>query len=401
MTMYKYKAISERGQVVTGTENAESEEEIVNILKNNRYYPIDVEPKVEIKDIDFFMPRVTKKDIAILCRQLSTMLGAGISVVNCLDILVKQTENKTLKKALSTVYQDVQKGQLLSASMKKHEKVFPILLTNMIEVGETSGNLDLLIERMASYFEEQLKIENKIKNALIYPTILSIVTLIVVIFLFSTVMPTFIEMFESSQIFLPLPTRLMLTFSKWFVNYWYVFLIAVILLILNIKYFSKTDRGILIVDSFKLKIPFIKNMTINIITSRFARVMSLLLSSGMPLLQSIDVAIKVIGNKIVEYKLKRVKEEVKKGKFLSEAVKDADIFHTMVNSMIEIGEESGTLDNLLYKIADYYDNEIEYTMEKLTVLIEPVLIIFTAIIIGFVMFSVIVPIFDSINSINL
>ncbi len=401
MALYRFKAISERGQVITGTKEAETEEDIIKMLKNSQYYPISIEAIIQHNNVNLFMQKVTKRDIAVLCRQFSTMLSAGISIVSCLDILAKQMENKTLKKAIFEVYQDVQKGQTLSLAMKKHEKVFPILLINMVEVGEISGNLDLLTKRMASYFENQSKIQNKIKNALIYPTVLSIVTLLVVIFLFTMVMPTFVEMFKSNQLLLPFSTRLMLVISNWVINYWHIFFIFSIVLIGSIKYFAKTDKGILLIDSLIIKIPIIKRLAINTIISKFSRIMSILLSSGMPLFQAMDVAIKVVDNKVVSNKLKEIKEDIRIGKTLSEAIKNADIFHAMVYSMIKVGEESGALDELLYKIADYYDNEIEYTMERITALIEPILIIFIAIIIGFIVVSITMPIFDTINNIQI
>jgi len=401
MALYRFKAISERGQVITGTKEAETEEDIIKMLKNSQYYPISIEAIIQHNNVNLFMQKVTKRDIAVLCRQFSTMLSAGISIVSCLDILAKQMENKTLKKAIFEVYQDVQKGQTLSLAMKKHEKVFPILLINMVEVGEISGNLDLLTKRMASYFENQSKIQNKIKNALIYPTVLSIVTLLVVIFLFTMVMPTFVEMFKSNQLLLPFSTRLMLVISNWVINYWHIFFIFSIVLIGSIKYFAKTDKGILLIDSLIIKIPIIKRLAINTIISKFSRIMSILLSSGMPLFQAMDVAIKVVDNKVVSNKLKEIKEDIRIGKTLSEAIKNADIFHAMVYSMIKVGEESGALDELLYKIADYYDDEIEYTMERITALIEPILIIFIAIIIGFIVVSITMPIFDTINNIQI
>ena len=401
MALYRFKAIYERCQVITGTKEAETEEDIIKMLKNSQYYPISIEAIIQHNNVNLFMQKVTKRDIAVLCRQFSTMLSAGISIVSCLDILAKQMENKTLKKAIFEVYQDVQKGQTLSLAMKKHEKVFPILLINMVEVGEISGNLDLLTKRMASYFENQSKIQNKIKNALIYPTVLSIVTLLVVIFLFTMVMPTFVEMFKSNQLLLPFSTRLMLVISNWVINYWHIFFIFSIVLIGSIKYFAKTDKGILLIDSLIIKIPIIKRLAINTIISKFSRIMSILLSSGMPLFQAMDVAIKVVDNKVVSNKLKEIKEDIRIGKTLSEAIKNADIFHAMVYSMIKVGEESGALDELLYKIADYYDDEIEYTMERITALIEPILIIFIAIIIGFIVVSITMPIFDTINNIQI
>lgn len=402
MALYKYRAISENGQVLEGYKEAQSESDVVSMLKNNKYYPMVIEEdnKSDIQKY-LFLKKVTNKDIALFCRQFYTMLDAGISIVSCLDILEKQIENKTLKKAIYVVYEDVQKGMALSEGMKKHEKVFPTLLINMIEAGEVSGNLDVLVERMATHYEKENRIETKVKNALVYPMVLSVIAIAVVIFLLTVVMPTFIGMFESSGALLPTPTRILLSISDWLTNYWYLFLIIMIALLASIIYFGKTEAGIMLFDKLKIIIPGIKNINIKIITSRFTRTLSTLLSSGIPLLQALDVVNKVVGNRIVSDKMDNAKEDIRKGIPMSKTIRDTGIFPPMVDSMIRVGEESGALDDILYRTADYYDEEVESAMQKMTTLLEPILIVFMAVIIGFIVISMALPMFDMVNTIEI
>ncbi len=400
MGNFKYKAVSENGQVIEGYHEAQTEEEVVNMLKNNKYFPVNIEEEI-VADIStsLFLKKVTKKDIAVFCRQFYTMLDAGIGVVEALDILKRQTENKTLKQTIDIVYEDVQKGMSLSEAMGKHEKVFPSLLINMVEAGEVSGNLDVIMERMAIHYEKEFNIENKIKNAFMYPIILSIVAISVVIFLLVVVMPTFIGMFEESGTTLPTPTRILLTISDWLTNYWYLFIGVVLILIFGIITLGKSKEGRRFFDNLKIKLPVIKNMNIKIITSRFTRTLSTLLSSGIPLLQALDVVSKVVGNEIVGAELQLAKEDIRKGVPMSKTIRDIEIFPPMVDSMIGIGEESGALDDILYKTADFYDEEAEASMEKMTTLLEPILIVFMAIIIGFIVVSIAMPMFEIYDTI--
>lgn len=402
MLVYKYKAISENGQVLEGYYEAQSESEVLAMLKSNNYFPMAIEEDkgTDVK-MDLFAKKVTKKDMAVFCRQFYTMLNAGISIIKCLDILEKQTENKTLKKAILTVYEDVQKGMTLSEGMKKQEKIFPSLLINMVEAGEVSGNLDIIMERMALHFEKENKIENKIKNAFVYPAVLSIIAIAVVIFLLTVVMPTFIGMFETSGSILPGPTRALLAMSDWLTNYWYIFIGIVFIIIFFIISFGKTEGGKIFFDNLKIKIPGLKKMNIKIITSRFTRTLSTLLSSGIPLLQALDVVSKVVGNEVIANKLDNAKEDIRKGIPMSRTIKDMNVFPPMIDSMIKIGEESGALDDILYKTADFYDEEVEASMQKMTTLLEPILIVFMAVAIGFIVIAMAMPMFDMVNTIEM
>lgn len=404
MLIYKYKAISKDGQVLEGCYKAQSQSDVLAMLNNNNYLPISIEEK-KIKNrkvqLSLFDEKVTTKDIAMFCRQFYTMLNAGINIIRCLDILGKQIENKTLKKSIIIVHEDVQKGMTLSGAMKKHSNIFPELLINMIEAGEVSGNLDVIMERMAIHFEKENYIENKIKNAFVYPVLLSVISILVVMFLLVVVMPSFVSMFEDNGLILPGPTRMLLSISNWLIDYWYLFIGIIYLTIFSIISYGKIERGRMFYDGLKIKLPGLKSMNIKIITCRFTRTLSTLISSGMYLLEALDVVSKVVGNKVVSKKLDIVKEDIKKGVPMSTAIRDMNIFSPMVESMISIGEESGSLDELLYKTADFYDEEVENSMEKMTTMLEPILIVLMAIIVGFIVIAMAMPMFDMVNTMEI
>ncbi|SHE29622.1 type IV pilus assembly protein PilC [Tissierella praeacuta DSM 18095] len=399
--IYKYKAISQNGEVIEGFFEGNEESDVLAMLKGNNYLPVSVEKDISSENkIDIFSKKIKKKDLAVFCRQFYTMLDAGIGIVKCIDILEKQSENKNLKKALGTLHENVQKGFTLSEGMKKHSTVFPSLLINMVEAGEVSGNLDIIMERMAVHFEKENKLENKIKSALIYPVVLAVVSIAVVIFLLVAVMPTFIGMFESSGQALPKPTQILLNISNWLTEYWYIFIPIVLALIFGFVLFKQTPTGTNFVDTLKIKIPVIKDTNVKIITARFARTLSTLMSSGIPLLQSIEIVSRVVGNKIVHDRLEIASEDVRKGISLSRAVNEVGIFPPMVDSMIKIGEESGSLDDILYKTADFYDEEVEVALQRMTSLMEPVMLVIMALIIGFIVIAMAMPMFDMVNTIQ-
>ena len=397
---YRYKAINKSGRMIEGVFDATSEGEVVAMIKGNNYLAVDVKRDIETEaQIELFSPRVKKKDLAIFCRQFFTMIEAGLGIVKCLDILELQTENKTLKVAIGEATEDVQKGLTLSEAMSKHPRIFPSILLSMIEAGEVSGNLDEILERMAIHFEKENKIENKIKGSLIYPIALMVVSVVVVIIMLVFVMPTFIGMFTGSGVELPFLTRVLLNISDSIKGYWYIYAGVIGLLVFGIRTYIITEDGRRNFDSLKLKLPVVKNTTAKVITSRFTRTMSTLMDSGIPLIKSMEVVSRVVNNKVIEERLTASIEEIRKGVPLSRSVRDIGVFPPMVDSMIKIGEESGSLDDILNKTADFYDEEVEAALTKLTTLLEPLLIVFMAVIIGFIVIAMYLPMFDMFQTI--
>jgi type IV pilus assembly protein PilC len=313
--------------------------------------------------------------------------------------LSAQTENKTLKKAISDVAENVQKGVTLSEAMKMHPKVFPTILINMVEAGEVSGNLDTILERMAVHFEKENKTENKVRSSMVYPIVLMIVSVVVVIFMLIFILPTFVGMFEGSDTPLPLPTQILIGLSDFLQSYWYIFIGIVALLVFGITSYINSENGRRLYDGIKLKLPIIKGTTVKIVTSRFTRTLSTLMSSGIPLLRSMEVVSRVVNNKVVEDKLISGIEDIRRGVPLSRMIKDIEIFPPMVDSMVKIGEESGALDDILLKTADFYDEEVDTALTRLTSMLEPLMIVFMALIIGFIVIAMYLPMFEVINTI--
>ncbi|MDR7870029.1 MAG: type II secretion system F family protein [Tissierellaceae bacterium] len=398
--IYKYKAITKNGEPIEGFFEASNESDVLTMLKGNNYLPVSVERDVGADaQVSLFPTKVKKKDLAVFCRQFYTMVDAGIGIVKCFDILEAQTRNKTLKKAIGAIYEDVQKGFTISEAMKKHTKIFPTILINMIEAGEVSGTLDSILERMANHFEQENKLENKIKSSLIYPISLIVVSIAVVIFMLVAVLPTFVGMFEGSGVALPWPTQFVLDLSSWLQKYWYIFLGVVIIIVGGFLYFRSTVEGRKFIDGLKIKIPGIRVTNAKIITSRFTRTLSTLMASGIPLLQALEVVGKVLNNTVVQARLMDSMDGIRRGASLSRAVKAMEIFPPMVDSMISIGEESGALDDILAKTADFYDDEVEMSLQRMTTLIEPILLVGMAVVIGFIVIAMAMPMFDMVNTI--
>jgi len=398
--VFKYKVATQNGEVIEGIYEADSAEVVSEMLKSKNYYVISLQKTRSIKLETAFKPKVKTKDIAVFCRQFHAMLKAGINLVTCLDIMRTQLTNKTLKEAVGDMYEDIQKGLNLSAAMMKHSDVFPSLLISMIEAGEVSGNLDEMMERMAEFYEKESSLERKIKGAMVYPIILMVVTVAVVIFLVTSVMPTFITVFEDSDTPLPAPTQLLLKLSASLTSYWYIYIAVIVLLILFIRSWGKTDKGRLFIDNLKLKIPVFGPTNVQIITSRFTRTFATLLSSGISLVEAFDAVIRIVGNKVVEEKLEEAKDKVIKGTPLSLAIKATGIFPPMLDSMLRVGEESGALDDALQRTADYYDDEVDYAVEKMTTAFEPILIVFMGVVVGFVVIAMMMPMFDMIGAVQ-
>lgn len=398
--IFKYKAITPSGQMVEGFQEAPSQADVVAMLKGNNNTILSVERDIESDSrVELFSKKVKKKDLAVFCRQFYTMIDAGLGIVKCLDILGIQTENKTLRAAIISVNEDVQKGLILSEAMKNHPAIFPTILISMVGAGEVSGNLDAIMERMAVHFEKENKIEAKIKSSMIYPIVLAIVSVVVVIFMLVAVLPTFIGMFEGSGTALPGPTQILLDLSASLRTYWYAYGIVSAFAIAGIIVFKNSKEGTYFFDGLKLKIPVLKTTVAKIVTSRFTRTLSTLMSSGIPLIQAMEVVAKVVDNSVVEERLLKSIESIRKGIPLSRAVKQVDIYPPMVDSMIKIGEESGALDDILFKTADFYDQEVDEAITRATSLIEPLMIVLMALMIGFIVIAMYLPMFDIMNTI--
>jgi type IV pilus assembly protein PilC len=394
MPVYMYKAKTIDGMNVKGTLEANDPSTVFSMLKEKGYYPIQVaEQSILQKDISFsFMEKVKLKDMAIFCRQFATIINAGVSVLSCLDILRQQTENKKLKNTVEKIYESVQKGNTLSSSMKEH-KIFPSILLSMVEAGEISGNLDVALERMAVHFEKENKINQKVKGAMTYPIIVAIIASIVIAILIAFVVPNFVGMFAGMGMELPATTKALLATSNFVKKRWYMIIGTATGLIMLFKYFASTTAGKNIIDSIKLKLPIFGPVNQKVISSRFTRTLSTLLASGLPLLTALEIVSKVVDNYVVAKGLENVQQEVSRGVGLTQPIARMGIFPPMVTHMVKIGEDTGALESILTKTADFYDDEVETAIAQMTTLLEPLIMVVMAVVVGFIILSVVQPMF--------
>jgi len=394
MAVYAYTVVNKQGKQKKGTLEANSKEIVLNRLKESGYYPLQVEEQSALqKEIVIGNP-VKTKDITIFCQQFEAIISAGISVLEALDILEEQTENKFLKKIIADMYSSVESGNSLSESMAHHKKYFPSILINMIAAGEASGNLEVALGRMAEHFEKEYKLQQSIRKATMYPIIVSIVSLIVIGVLIVVVIPTFVGMFEQIGMELPWTTRTLIGISDFVINKWYILLSAVVLISLILYFYVRSEVGRITLSGIKLKVPVIGKVNVKIVASRFSRTMSTLLASGLPLLEAIEIVAKVVDNYKVEKLILEGKNQVSKGQPLSKPISEMAIFPPMITHMVKIGEDTGKLEPILNKVADFYDQEVETSVTQLTTLIEPAIIVFLAVVVGFVVISIIQPMFQ-------
>lgn len=399
---FRYVVLNAKGETLTGNIEAESEDICRNIITQRGLFCLEVSPaSLASRSLNFGgKPKFKTKELNIFCRQFSTMLLAGIGVIKALDIIHSQTENQKLKKIIKNVYETVQKGQSFSSALKSQSPAFPELMINLVEAGEASGTLDKVMIRVADHFEKEQKTTNKVKGAMMYPIILGILTVGVVALLMIMVIPVFAKMFSSMNIELPIPTKIVMGTSGVLTNYWYIIIIVIFGASFFWTNYLKNPINRVKWDKFKTKIPAIGKLSVIIISARFARTLSTLMSSGIPLLKCLEIAGKVLGNKFFEGAVKNIREDIRKGTQLSTAIRKVGIFPLMLLSMITIGEESGTLDDVLHKTAIFYDDESDTAITKMVGMLEPLMIIVMAAIIGFIVISVMLPMMGMMQNVG-
>lgn len=395
MPLYKFKAVTVSGETIQGSENANSKAEIILRLREKQQYPLTVDEVIgkDFRDLKI-MNKIKIKHIAVFCRQFYTMQNAGVTIVNSLDILRQQTEHKRFKAIMGELYEDVQKGYTFSEALEKHPDVFPDLMISMVAAGEASGSLDTVMQRMAVHYEQEFKINNKIKSAMVYPAILSVVALLVVIFLLTVVMPTFVSMFEGAGVELPLPTRLLIAISNFLKRFWWVLALLLAGGIYLARRIGLTPGGRKMYDRWKLRLPLYKSLSTKIVSGRFCRTLSTMLSSGIPMMVALENVAGAVGNTVVGEGILSVREDVRRGVAMSIPIRRTGLFPPMVDNMIKIGEESGTLDDILDKTANFYDEEVDVEIQRLLTFVEPGMIIIMGVIIGFIVISMMMPMFN-------
>lgn len=396
MALFLYKAIDNKGKHTDGSIEAINSEVAVSLLRGRELYVVNIEEK---RNDDIKVPfkgsnKVNSRDLAIMCRQLSTMLNAGINILNAMDVLRQQTTNKFLSSILSEIYGKVEKGNPVSFAMKDYPDVFPDILINMVEAGEVGGSIEKSFEKMAVYFEKEDKLKKKLTNALIYPVVVLVVSIIVLNILMIFVMPTFVGIFNEMEIELPASTRFLLNMSTFLRAKWYIVFSVIFIAIWIYNVYKRTENGRRNVDKRKLNRPLTGKVALNAITARFSRTLSTLLNSGVPLISSLETTSKVLSNAYLEEKFKEVIDRVRGGEALSVPIENLNIFPTLVPIMIKTGEESGNLELMLNKVADFYEDEVDNSVTRLTAIFEPIVLILLAIMVGFLMASIVLPMFE-------
>lgn len=402
-TLFTYRALTSEGTVQAGEMAAKSESEALAKIRALGHTPIKVEEKAQTsRKVGGSLTRQNIKldHLKIFCKQLETMLNAGLSLHSSLDILAEQTESKQFAEVIKEVNIAILKGSSLSEAMKNYPKVFPELMVGLTAAGEKSGRLDEVMGRLAVQYEREAKVKNKMRNAMIYPAILGIITVIAMAVIMIFVVPTFVDIFESNNVPLPMITKVVIAISTFLAQYWWLLLTLIILATIALRSYYKTPGGRRFFDQKKMSFFLIKKSIVRINAALFTRTLSTLLASGVPLIESLVSAGATTSNMIIVDAMEEITSELRKGGSLSKLLEKSKLFPSMMTSMIAVGEESGALDDMLLKTADFYDEELEDAMQKLVASIEPVMIVVMGGIIGFLVAAVMLPIFGMSSTVQ-
>jgi type IV pilus assembly protein PilC len=397
MPRFLYVGVTSNGKQVKGEIVAASKNEVISLLRKKKVRAISIKPKqFALSSLSFLSP-IKLQEVSRFTRQLAAMTSAGLPLVQCLDILVSQTENKIFAQKIQQISSDIQVGSTLADALSKHPTVFNALYCNMVSAGEASGNLDGVLNRIAEYLEKSERLVRRIKGALTYPVIVAIIAIVITAIMLTFVIPTFAQMFTELGGSLPLPTKIVMGISDFFRHNILLFLISLIVIFVAFIMYYKTEKGKYNIDFLKLKLPVIGELERKSSISRFSQTLSTLLTSGVTILDALSITAKTAGNKVLEKGLIRTLERITGGMTIAEPLKDTGLFPPMVIQMIAVGEKTGDLSGMLTKIAEFYSEEVDATVDALTSIIEPIMIVILGIVVGGMMVSMYLPIFNMIS----
>lgn len=402
MPIFTYEAKDANGNLKRDRIEAPNIKTATQKLQDNRYIVISINEKKEVggKSSMFSSMRgVDEQALTVFSRQFATMINAGLAMVRCLDILGEQTEDKRLQQVLNQVRQDVEGGSTLSNALAKHSTVFSPLYISMVKAGEMGGVLDEVLERLAGFMEKDFALKKKVKAALTYPCVILVMAVGIVIFLVTYILPTFVTLFEGMALTLPLPTQILMSVVKAFQNVYVVIglVVAIVLITFVLNRFVKTPQGRRMYDMMKLNVPVFGLLNKKVAISRFCRTLGTLLSSGVPIMQSLEIVGKASGNEVVADTVAKVRESIREGESIAAPLGASGMFPPMVTQMVAVGEETGNLDAMLSKIADFYDTEVDYMLSSLTSMLEPIMIVGMGGIVGFIVVSVFMPLYQLVG----
>jgi len=387
------------GDMQTGELELPTKDEVLAHLHRQRLIPVSVREKPKEINITFGTG-IKTRDIVIFTRQFATMINSGLPLVQSLDILAEQTENQALRKTISEVLYDVESGHTLADAMRRHDRVFTELYVNMVAAGEAGGILDTILLRLATFLEKNDALVRKIKGAMIYPAVIFSVAGAAILILLIFVIPTFQQMFESAGIPLPLPTRIVIGMSQFLQSYWWAVGAGAIAAVLGIRQYYRTSQGQLVIDRILLAMPILGDLQRKAAVARFTRTLGTLVSSGVSILEGLEITAKTAGNRVIHDAVMGSRASIAGGETIAGPLKESGVFPPMVVQMINVGEQTGGLDEMLEKIADFYDEEVDAAVAAMLAAMEPIMIVFLGVIVGGMIVAMYLPIFDMINTVQ-
>lgn len=402
MPTYKYIAKTKDGKTVSNFVELSDRAAVISMLREKELFIISIDEKKERakQELTFFQKKIKLDDLVIFSRQLATMVDAGIPLVGALDILGDQVENPTFRKVIVNIKEKVETGSSLSEALAKHSKVFSSLFINMVKAGESSGMLDDILDRLAAYLEKTSALQRKVKSALIYPAVITVMAILITLVLLIKVIPVFKDIYSGFGAALPKPTQLLINVSNAIVHYFLLIFLITGGVIFAIYSYTRTERGRTIFDAITLKLPVFGVLLRKVAVSKFTRTLSTLVRSGVPILSSLEIVAKTSGNKVIENAVKNVRASIKEGENIAEPLSKSKVFPPMVVRMVAVGEQTGELEKMLSKIADFYDEQVDAAVSGLTSMIEPLIIAFLGIVIGTIVICMFLPIFKISTIIN-
>jgi len=397
---FNYQARDNTGKSIRGALEAISQEEVAEKLQRMGYTPVTITKVftgLKLEQLGWNFRRIKTKDIVMFNVQLANMLNAGLSIISSLDTLQKQNENKRLGEVIGRVSRSVEAGESFSQALSKHPRVFPHLLVSMVKAAEASGGLDKVLNKYAEFAEAQADLQGKIKEALYYPIILIVAATGVIVFMATVLIPKFVEIFNRAGISLPLPTIILYGMGTAIRQFWYVIILVGVAAVLGLKRYVRTETGKFRFDKVSLKLPILGPIVRQICISRFARTLSTLVGSGVPILESLDIVSDVVNNQVLCRVIRQMRQSTEKGERLAESLKVSEEFPPDTVQMISVGEESGNLAGMLNKISDFYDRAIGYSIKKMVASLEPILLVVMGVIVAFTMASMLLPMFNMVK----
>ena len=401
-TVFEWKGKNPKGRKVKGEMEAETSDQIKQNLQRRKITPTLVrkKPKDLFENVKFLQPKVKETDVIIFARQFSTMIDAGLPLLQCLDILQSQQDNPTFKKNLKKIKESVESGETFADALKKFPKIFNELFINMVAAGEAGGILDVILNRLSAYMEKMAKLKRQVKGAMTYPIITMIVAVIVVAIILVFVIPVFSEMFADFGSSLPTPTLIVVAMSNFTIHNIGYIIGGIIAIVFLLRRLYANPKGRIFMDELFLRLPVIGLLIRKVAVAKFTRTAGTMLSSGVSILEVLDIVAKTSGNKIVEFAIQDVKSGISEGRSMADPLLESGVFPSMVCSMIAVGESTGALDTMMSKIADFYDDEVDQAVKNLTDMIEPFMLVFLGVVVGGLVISMYLPIFKMAGAIS-